>query len=396
MAKILSRSTWTSTRASGAGFNWSRIRGLVCHYPAAGRDIGVISASAEHAKIRGWRNYHVNGRGWADLGYNYVVTQAGRIYTGRGNRVGAHCAGHNSTSVGILFMVGDNEALTAEAKKAFKSLRAYLRNKGAGSGVWGHQQMSGASTRCPGPYTMSGIRDGSLKAGTGGGAAKPGTGGGGGGSYESPTAKHKVDSRVMGMYDGGTDVNWYQRRMYKIGYDVTPKSDGSFDSLFGSEMKKFTRQLQEKAGITVDGLAGPDTIKAAQDADVVRQLPTKTAPSKPSAGLTVDGKWGRGTTKALQAILGTPVDGEVSFQPIAYKSANPGLLSGWKWTSNPRSSNVIEALQRKLGVSDDGRIGPNTIKALQRKLGTGVDGKVSNPSVVVKQLQRNLNAGKVW
>ena len=124
--------------------------------------------------------------------------------------------------------------------------------------------------------------------------------------------------------------------------------------------------------------------------------PSKPKPSKPSGPLDVDGKWGSGTTREIQKILGTPVDGDVSFQPTAYKAENPGLLSGWKWTSSPRSSNVIEALQHKLGVSADGRIGPDTIKALQRKLGTGVDGKVSNPSPMVKELQRNLNAGKLW
>lgn len=129
--------------------------------------------------------------------------------------------------------------------------------------------------------------------------------------------------------------------------------------------------------------------------------PSKPAPAKPSkpkpAGkIDVDGKWGKSTTKEVQKLLGTPIDGEVSFQPVAYKAQNPGLLSGWEWTKNPRSSNVIEALQRELGVDDDGRIGPDTIRALQRKLGTGVDGVVSNPSAMVKQLQRNLNAGKLW
>lgn len=112
--------------------------------------------------------------------------------------------------------------------------------------------------------------------------------------------------------------------------------------------------------------------------------------------LTVDGKWGTATTKALQELLGTPVDGKVSGQPNAYKASNPGLLSGWQWTSNPSSSPMIAALQRKLGTNDDGRIGPATIKALQSKLGTGVDGKVSNPSPMVRQLQKNLNAGKLW
>ena len=122
----------------------------------------------------------------------------------------------------------------------------------------------------------------------------------------------------------------------------------------------------------------------------------KPKPSKPSGKLTVDGKWGKDTTSEVQTILGTPVDGTVSFQPVAYKADNPGLLSGWEWTKHPRSSNVIEALQRKLGVSDDGRIGPDTISALQRKLGTGVDGTVSNPSPMVKALQTNLNAGTLW
>ncbi|MGO2378097.1 peptidoglycan-binding protein [Brevibacterium aurantiacum] len=56
----------------------------------------------------------------------------------------------------------------------------------------------------------------------------------------------------------------------------------------------------------------------------------------------------------------------------------------------------MEALQRKLGVSADGRIGPSTLRALQRKLGTPVDGRVSNPSVMVRELQKNLNAGKLW
>lgn len=124
--------------------------------------------------------------------------------------------------------------------------------------------------------------------------------------------------------------------------------------------------------------------------------PSKPKPSKPTSTLDVDGKWGKSTTEEVQKLLGTPVDGDVSFQPRAYKASNPGLLSGWQWTSSPRSSNVIEALQHKLGVSADGRIGPNTIKALQAKLGTPVDGKVSNPSPMVKALQTNLNAGKLW
>lgn len=264
------------------------------------------------------------------------------------------------------------------------------------SRVVGHKEAA-PSRKIDPNFSMNDFR---AKVGGAKGGVSSGGGSSGGKSYESAKAKHTVGSRTMGMCDGGTDVNWFQRRMYKLGYKITPKSDGSFDSLFGPELVSATRKLQEKVGITVDGLAGKDTIAAAKAEKPVRNLPKgpkRAKPkSKPKAKLTVDGKWGTGTTRALQRVLGTPVDGKVSFQPAAYKSQNPGLMTGWKWTNSPRSSNVIEALQGKLGVGEDGRIGPNTIRTLQRKLGTPVDGKVSNPSAMVKQLQRNLNAGKLW
>lgn len=56
---------------------------------------------------------------------------------------------------------------------------------------------------------------------------------------------------------------------------------------------------------------------------------------------------------------------------------------------------VIKSLQKLLGVKVDGWFGPNTIKALQKRFGTPQDGKLSEPSVVIKDLQRRLNAGKL-
>ena len=114
------------------------------------------------------------------------------------------------------------------------------------------------------------------------------------------------------------------------------------------------------------------------------------------AKLTVDGKWGKATTKRLQQIFGTPVDGEVSNQWGCYKTDNPGLVSGWDWQTKPngKGSQLIKAMQKWAGMPTgkrDGEIGPDTIKALQKKLGTPVDGKVSNPSEMVKALQKWAN-----
>ena len=116
-----------------------------------------------------------------------------------------------------------------------------------------------------------------------------------------------------------------------------------------------------------------------------------------STKMGIDGKWGKKTTTALQKVLGTPQDGIVSNQYAIYRKSNPGLLSqSWQWVVYPKKSGsaVIKAMQKKLGVTVDGFMGPATIKALQRRMGTPVDGRISNPSLCVKELQKRLNNGK--
>lgn len=120
-------------------------------------------------------------------------------------------------------------------------------------------------------------------------------------------------------------------------------------------------------------------------------------PTVPATGkLTVDGKWGVSTTRKLQQIFGTPVDGIVSNQHIAYRDQNPGLMVGWDWQGDPNGhgSVLIKAMQKWAGMADkdmDGVWGPATCKAIQNKLGTPVDGKVSNPSSMVMALQTWAN-----
>lgn len=121
------------------------------------------------------------------------------------------------------------------------------------------------------------------------------------------------------------------------------------------------------------------------------------AASKPAASgkLDVDGYWGKLTTTALQKALGTPADGIVSNQDIYYKAKNPGLeSSSWEWVKNAKQgSQMVRALQRKIGAGVDGIAGNETFSKLQAYLGTPVDGCISSPSTCVKELQRRLNAG---
>ena len=123
--------------------------------------------------------------------------------------------------------------------------------------------------------------------------------------------------------------------------------------------------------------------------------PTTSKPSTSIPQIEVDGLWGKETTKALQRVLGTSQDGIVSSQYNAYKRQNPGLMAAsWDWVAKPKGSQVIKAMQTKLGVDVDGIAGPQTFKALQKRMGTPVDGYMSKPSMCVKALQKTLNQGK--
>lgn len=350
------------------------------------------SDGQKHANVVSWLRGYTGNRGSSA---HYVVSDGLVTQLVEDSRASWH--GGNNKANGTTIGIECRPEMSAGDWATLVELCVNLERKHGSLKYYGHKDWK--NTACPGKYydrlgeLVNAVNEyhktGKIPSTTGGGSS---TGSGGSGKREYETVGYGI---TLGLWDKGDPVKDWQDFLVDQGYDL---GDGGVDGYFGADTEKPTKDFQEKHGLVPDGLAGDKTIDKAESLGLKwTRKPKKTSkPSKPKANLDVDGKWGESTTKALQRVLGTPVDGEVSFQPVAYKAQNPGLLSGWEWTKNPRSSNVIEALQKKLGVTADGRIGPNTIKALQRKLGTGVDGKVSNPSPMVKQLQENLNAGKLW
>ena len=120
----------------------------------------------------------------------------------------------------------------------------------------------------------------------------------------------------------------------------------------------------------------------------VEQLPS----SEPSGGLEIDGYWGSATVRACQEALGTTIDGIVSGQDYRDMNAIGGRPTA-AWQIGSGGSQMVSALQSKVGANPDGYFGPNTCRALQSYLGTEVDGVLSKPSACVMELQRRLNAG---
>lgn len=118
---------------------------------------------------------------------------------------------------------------------------------------------------------------------------------------------------------------------------------------------------------------------------------------KPQAkkdAIAVDGMWGPATTKLAQRIYksGT-IDGIVSNQNKAMRS-HLAMCQPASWEFVPQAdlkngSALVKALQKGLGVKQDGFMGIETIKAFQKWLGVEVDGYLGTETV--KAFQRRLN-----
>lgn len=123
-------------------------------------------------------NFHVNTRGWCDLGYNWLIDPNGVLYEGRGGGDdvrGAHFCGNNGATMGVAFLGTFTDVSPTPAAittltellawKSCKSNISPLSNSFHASSnlvlphISGHRQ--GCSTECPGDslFTkMAGIR----------------------------------------------------------------------------------------------------------------------------------------------------------------------------------------------------------------------------------------------
>ena len=83
---------------------YTTVTHLIVHHSA-----GNNTSSDWAATVRGIWNYHVNVRGWSDIGYNYLIDPTGVIYEGRGDNVlGAHFSAMNGGTMGVC-LLGDYE-----------------------------------------------------------------------------------------------------------------------------------------------------------------------------------------------------------------------------------------------------------------------------------------------
>lgn len=109
--------------------------------------------------------------------------------------------------------------------------------------------------------------------------------------------------------------------------------------------------------------------------------------------IMVDGDWGPATTKLAQEVFGTIIDGIVSNQNNDMKKFLVNCQeSSWEFvpaSKLKRGSDLIRAIQRMLGIPDDGFCGMETLRALQRFLNVPDDGYFGGQSVTAWQTWLN-------
>lgn len=96
---------------------------------------------------------HIEKFKWAGIGYNYLIENDGRIFEGRGLKVGAHAKGNNRDSIGIAlvgnFDIGYPEDI--QLKPLIELCLSFMYeydievNK-----VIGHRELEGVTKSCPG------------------------------------------------------------------------------------------------------------------------------------------------------------------------------------------------------------------------------------------------------
>ena len=124
-----------------------QIEWLVVHCSAtmAKMDIGVHEIDRWH-----------KDRGWAGIGYHYVIRRNGKIEKGRTeDKVGAHVKGYNSDSIGVCVVGGIDEQGHSEANytpaqyHSLRQLLTDLKSRYPVAKLRGHRDFPNVHKSCP-------------------------------------------------------------------------------------------------------------------------------------------------------------------------------------------------------------------------------------------------------
>lgn len=153
MKNLVTRKAWGARKPTQTTkLTASAVKHLVIHYSASDAD-----EQADHAncagRVRGIQNYHMDGHGWNDIAYNWLVCKHGYIFRGRGWGVRSAATGPaNGYTVACCFL-GDDTAnrddVTSSGREAILEVRRFVVAHAPNyQDVKGHRDFM--QTTCPG------------------------------------------------------------------------------------------------------------------------------------------------------------------------------------------------------------------------------------------------------
>ena len=239
---ITARAGWGAAESTGCGYDISKYRVAIHHTASPPGD-----TDTSDTRIRQIQSYHINGNGWCDVGYHFLVTQNGQIWEGRPlDYQGAHVGSNNSGNAGIS-IVGCFEPGACDPSTygplvppevtidAVSSLVAVLSGQFSfgidEDSVKGHRDHASASTSCPGENLHSRLDD--IRNLAAGGVTNPGDG-----SDPSDPSEPDGGSIVQGVvFDASLTATPSEEGNLRLDGATIVSSDG--ESLYARESDAF-------------------------------------------------------------------------------------------------------------------------------------------------------------
>lgn len=153
MVLLQTRDDWNARPPESiTRLNWSKVDKFIVHYSGASRA----------QTVRSIQNFCMDNKGHSDIDYNEIV-RGNLLYVGRGNNVGSHTLGNNSTSYGVC-MIGVDGNATMDDFNVIRSRYDYAcAMAGRQLRMLGHNQAPGLPvgyTTCPGSELQNWINAG--------------------------------------------------------------------------------------------------------------------------------------------------------------------------------------------------------------------------------------------
>lgn len=266
---FVTRKQWGARPPNTSVGGFSSKKGFQLHHYASPRALEDHGGCA--GQMRNVQTFHMDGRGWSDIAYNFVICNHGHVFEGRGWVTQNGASGNasaNDTRLAICWAGhSDLDTFDIKAADAIKELVSEGIGKGWPATVGGHRDFS--ETTCPGntlynwmkvqvwtltptptpvPLTpimgVAGVLQSQALTAVLSGAAKSG-----GAVYEQSTLSAIVSAYwTVGQVEGVRPDLALAQACKETGYFTYRKPDGS-SSIVSADQHNF-------AGIGVTGAAG--------------------------------------------------------------------------------------------------------------------------------------------